>query len=584
MSLEKPHPYRYTSVFTSSAKVAAIADTDRFVAKASLQPLKGIIPSDVNPENEPDLLYISSNGAVAGLINKNGDGITAETALKIHKTARNKYISTDHDREKVVGVVLFPALTKMGTNEVITEEEAAKLDEPFNMAFAGVLWKAIQPMLTKYLAKTGDSLDSDALSMSWEICFDKFNIGVGSKNLWDAKVYTDSDPEFRDLEQCLRSNGGRGKDKNGNDVFRIIDGDAIILGYSIVQNPAASVKGILPVMASDEEKMEKEKKEEVEDEKTETPEHEQQEKEQEKKDSQNPALPSEKKEDDEEEDDDKEDKKEESESAKANQNILSSQQSSAQKVEEKIITQTKTCVTLNTATMKIESIDQLKTLWPELRKLESVAAVEDFVNAIQKGNAEWEQKLNAEKDLVKNLEQSKAEAEQRATQLESSLAEVQKQVEDLKAAQAVAEATQKFQERMASLDEEFDLDDEDRQIIAEDIKGLSDESFAAYQKKCAKLMCGKKKGKAMGPVSAPVQPAVAAVVAPVAPAAPVVPVAEAFASVTPIEGQTQIPAGTSQVNVDLKTEMAEAFDGAIKVGGRSVKDRRAEKAAKQPKE
>ena len=47
---------------------------------------------------------------------------------------------------------------------------------------------------------------------------------------------------------------------------------------------------------------------------------------------------------------------------------------------------------------------------------------------------------------------------------------------------------------MASLDEEFDLSDEDRKIIADDIKDLTEEIFAAYKNKMSVLM--KEKNKA----------------------------------------------------------------------------------------
>ena len=47
---------------------------------------------------------------------------------------------------------------------------------------------------------------------------------------------------------------------------------------------------------------------------------------------------------------------------------------------------------------------------------------------------------------------------------------------------------------MASFDEEFDLSDEDRKVLATDIKDLNEESFAAYKNKMAVLM--KEKNKA----------------------------------------------------------------------------------------
>ncbi|NBV99979.1 MAG: hypothetical protein EBR67_10860, partial [Proteobacteria bacterium] len=64
-------------------------------------------------------------------------------------------------------------------------------------------------------------------------------------------------------------------------------------------------------------------------------------------------------------------------------------------------------------------------------------------------------------------------------------------LEEEKIAKAKEEA---FNLRMAALDEEFDLSDEDRQILATDIKDLDEEAFAAYKKKMSVLM--KEKNKA----------------------------------------------------------------------------------------
>ena len=47
---------------------------------------------------------------------------------------------------------------------------------------------------------------------------------------------------------------------------------------------------------------------------------------------------------------------------------------------------------------------------------------------------------------------------------------------------------------MSSFDTEFDLSDEDRQVLAADIKDLNEEAFAAYKKKIEVLM--KEKNKA----------------------------------------------------------------------------------------
>jgi len=47
---------------------------------------------------------------------------------------------------------------------------------------------------------------------------------------------------------------------------------------------------------------------------------------------------------------------------------------------------------------------------------------------------------------------------------------------------------------MAALDEEYELDDEERKVLAADIKDMNDESFSAYKNKISVLM--KEKNKA----------------------------------------------------------------------------------------
>lgn len=554
-------PYLYTARFETVASVITPAESQRELAMASLQPLRALVPADCSPEIQDDVLYIAAAGACAGLINANGDGISAETAIAIHRSAVHKYVNVEHDRDRICGCVINAGLTRKDTNEPLTDEEAATLREPFNLSIAGALWKTILPQMSRYLVRVGDEQTPDSLSLSWEIGFNGYHLAVGSKNLWEAKAVMPDDPQWDTLQKCLRKNGGTGKGPDGRDVYRVISGDAVILGYSVVASPAADVKGILPITESvpapqavdaapvnnasmDTQRLATEIapiKIEYE------------------------LVPA--------------------DVSKDGANIKTYIESLARTavaelardggaLSEKIITLSETRVTPNHAPMKIENAAQLASLWPELRKEESAASVEAFVAAIQKANDSHLADINTQKDLAKSLEQAKAAAEQKAQELTTSLAQVQKQVDDLKQAALAAEQNSKFQERMASFDEDYDLDDEDRQIIASDIKGLSDESFAAYQKKCAKLMCGKKKG-------AKASTAVASTTAPVITAATVT---AAVASITPVAGQTVVPAGQVTVDVSINDEVESAFGSTMRVGKKSVAEIKAEHAARAPKE
>jgi formylmethanofuran dehydrogenase subunit A len=68
---------------------------------------------------------------------------------------------------------------------------------------------------------------------------------------------------------------------------------------------------------------------------------------------------------------------------------------------------------------------------------------------------------------------------------------IQSELETLKAEKLEKENQEAFNTRMASMDEAYELNDEDREVIASDIKELNEEDFEAYSKKMAVLLSAK---------------------------------------------------------------------------------------------
>lgn len=142
--------------------------------------------------------------------------------------------------------------------------------------------------------------------------------------------------------------------------------------------------------------------------------------------------------------------------------------------------------------MKIENINQITD---ELLKQVTASSVTDFIqDELKKASEsfvnEKNEKDNAIKATQEKYEVLSTESEKVKEELEKLKSALAK-LEEEKAAKAQEEA---FNLRMASLDEEFDLSDEDRQVLATDVKDLNDETFAAYKNKMAVLM--KEKNKA----------------------------------------------------------------------------------------
>ena len=101
----------------------------------------------------------------------------------------------------------------------------------------------------------------------------------------------------------------------------------------------------------------------------------------------------------------------------------------------------------------------------------------------------------AEKDNAIKAAQEKYETlSNESTKVKEELEKIKAALSKLEEEKATKEKEEAFNLRMASFDEEFDLSDEDRQVLATDVKDLNDETFAAYKNKMSVLM--KEKNKA----------------------------------------------------------------------------------------
>ena len=88
-------------------------------------------------------------------------------------------------------------------------------------------------------------------------------------------------------------------------------------------------------------------------------------------------------------------------------------------------------------------------------------------------------------------QQEKLSTESKET--EKTLENVQAELTTLKEEKAAKEAEETFNMRMSQMDEEYELTDEDREVIATDVKDLDDENFSNYLKKMGVLLRNKNK-------------------------------------------------------------------------------------------
>jgi hypothetical protein len=117
-----------------------------------------------------------------------------------------------------------------------------------------------------------------------------------------------------------------------------------------------------------------------------------------------------------------------------------------------------------------------------------------IADKIREASESYTAKVNEAKASQEKAEKEAAEIKASQETIAKQLAETQEKLAKIEAEASAKEAADVFSARMAEFDSEYDLEDEDRQILASDLKEIStDEAYAAYKDKMAKLMKNKNK-------------------------------------------------------------------------------------------
>jgi len=174
--------HKYTTIFSSEIKPLVPEDKDKYLAMASLVEVGDFIP-EVDTSKNVDLLPVAFNACVINRVNKNGDVVDTDTAMAMYKDFINKPMNIEHNRDKVVGVILTAGFSEFGTDNKLTEDQVKDLKGPFNITLGGVVWKVVNNKLSQIIENASDPTSDDYLkiSASWELGFSEYNIIVSSK-------------------------------------------------------------------------------------------------------------------------------------------------------------------------------------------------------------------------------------------------------------------------------------------------------------------------------------------------------------------------------------------------------------------
>lgn len=410
--------FEFTTNFSSVVKPLVSAEKDEYLALASMVQLEEFLPQ-IDTEKNVDLLPIAFNACVANRVNKNGDVIDTKAAIELCQSFINKQINLEHNRERVVGVILKAGFSSFGSDDPLSEEQVKDLDGPFNITLGGVIWRVVNSELANLIEEASDPTSSnyEKISASWELGFNEYNLvllGQGEKNISYAEKITEPD-QVKEYSTKLRAFGGDGK-INGKNVYRQVIGNIVPLGIGLTENPAADVKGV------------------------------------------------------------------------ATNKTVKNQQ----KIQKNISESSETSVKGN----KVMKINSIQDITDESLKEMSASVVSEFVESeLKKASEDFCQEKNKYEEAIKAAEEKAAELAQEHESLKKSFEEVKSQLEEMKAEEAERQALELFSSRMASLDDQFELSDADREVLASQVKDLDEEGFASFVKDITVLMSSKIKAE-----------------------------------------------------------------------------------------
>ena len=253
--------FKYITTFSSVLKPLVSEEKDKYLALASLIEVGSFIPN-VDTEKNVDLLPVAFNAAVVNRVNRNGDVIDSLTALASYKDFINKPINFEHNRERIVGVILTAGFSEFGSDIPLTEDQVKDLKGPYNITLGGVIWKIANPNLATMIEDSSDStsVNYQKISASWELGFNEYNLIViegESKNIEDGSEISDAS-EIETLKANLRTFGGSGKIDKSKSLYRKVIGNVVPLGIGLTETPAADVKGVATIKIEEKQQSDEE--------------------------------------------------------------------------------------------------------------------------------------------------------------------------------------------------------------------------------------------------------------------------------------------------------------------------------------
>lgn len=415
--------FKYKTKFDVSLRQCKIGENS-FISTASLENLKQLLPSNqIDLGKNIDLMGVAFDAAVINQFNKNDDGIDSETAVKIAPYFIHKPTNIEHNKQKIVGHIVSAGFSSWGENVPLTNDEVLQTNGLVNLALGAVVYKLIDPKFTDLVYRSTSEGNDLFNSVSAS-----WELGFSEYVLALGSTNL-NEAEIISNPKHIEELRGNLRAYGGNGKTK--DGSKI---YRLVKGNVYPLGiGFTSTPAANVKGLLLDNAEVEE----------------------NVTFK------------DKRDKK-----------VFA--------INENLISQFKIKNVNNKKSMDLETfLSELKASLQEKKFSEEAIAgmTSTFADAIREKDEEY----RAAKQEKEATETKAKELLASVEGLQKELSETKVKLQEIEATQEAEKALVRFNSRMEAVDSVYALEDEDRQILASELKALniSDEAFASYQEKLA---------------------------------------------------------------------------------------------------
>ena len=207
-------------------------------------------------------------------------------------------------------------------------------------------------------------------------------------------------------------------------------------------------------------------------------------------------------------------------------------------------------------TVKVEAmkIENLKDITDESLQTLTASAIHEFIqDSLKQASEEYSSKKTEQEDSLKDAREQHETLSKEHDSLKTQLEDVVTQLSKLEAEKAETEKLEAFNQRMASFDERFKLNDDDRKVLASQIKDLDEEQFVDFDKTVSVLLSSKAHSDEPDPEAPAEDPA------------PAAPPAEEAPAPAPAEEPAPAEASASEVKEVLEQAVDNATDELVNI-------------------